>query len=148
MASLNNQSAFSHVFNLFIIESAFCSVLIVFARISLSITESLWNNYRKHSLFSWYGINVLMFVFKFHPGTPVIFVFNCFWFIIFFHILPSFIPPHLRYPCLHTSFTSFEQIYSLLDANSQFSIGQETEYNKAINFCYFARLQWLIFVSK
>ena len=59
----------------------------------------------------------------------------------FFHILPSFILPHLRYPCLHTSFTSFEQIYSLLDANSQFSIGQETEYNKAINFCYFARFQ-------
>lgn len=96
MASSNNQSAFSHVFNLFIIESAFCSVLIVFARISLSITESLWNNYRKHSLFSWFGINVLMFVFQFHPGTPVIFVFNCFLFIIFFHILPSFIPPHLR----------------------------------------------------
>ena len=40
MASLNNQSVFSHVlFNLLIIESAFCSNLFVFARISSSITE-------------------------------------------------------------------------------------------------------------
>ena len=39
MASLNNQSVFSHVFNLLIIESAFCSNLFVFARISVSITE-------------------------------------------------------------------------------------------------------------
>ena len=39
MASLNNQSVFSHVFNLLIIESAFCSNLFVFARILVSITE-------------------------------------------------------------------------------------------------------------
>ena len=39
MASLNNQSVFSHVFNLLIIESAFYSNLFVFARILVSITE-------------------------------------------------------------------------------------------------------------
>ena len=31
-------------------------------------------------------------------------------------------------------FALFEQIYSLLDVNSQFIIGQEIEHNKAVNF--------------
>ena len=124
MASLNNQSAFFYVFNLFLLESAFLFYFdyirenVVFD--SRVIVKQLQKTYIIQLI--WYKCaHVCISILSRNTCN------FCFHFLLIhyiFHVLPSFIPARLRYSCFHGIFISFEQIYlpNILSTGREFAI--------------------------